>query len=64
MYINKIQSKPKKFKSKLLSFERESGEHVSCRENFDKYLLNSTLHGLKYVGDSQLSLFERYFIHF
>lgn len=32
---------------------------ITCRESFHQYLLNSTLHGLKYVGDRSLSLFER-----
>lgn len=35
-------------------------QKVSVRENFMKYLLNSTLHGLTYVGDSKLTYFERW----
>lgn len=30
-----------------------------CRENFNQYLLNTTLHGLKYVGDRKITRFER-----
>lgn len=28
---------------------------------FSEYLMHSTLHGLRYIGDVTLSLFERYF---
>lgn len=38
---------------------KRNTEKVSVRENFMKYLLNSTLHGLTYVGDSKLTWFER-----
>lgn len=37
-----------------------SGESVGCGENVREYLLNSTLHGLRYIGDTQISVFERY----
>lgn len=33
----------------------------NCSENVQQYLLNSTLHGLRYVGDSTISVFERYY---
>lgn len=33
---------------------------ITCNENFRQYLLNSTLHGLRYVGETQISVFERY----
>lgn len=32
----------------------------TCSENVEQYLLNSTLHGLRYVGDRKISYFERY----
>lgn len=32
---------------------------ATCRESFRQYLLNTTLHGLKYVGDGTITLFER-----
>lgn len=35
-------------------------ENVTCGENMHQYLLNSTLHGLRYVGETHISLFERY----
>lgn len=31
----------------------------SLKENFNQYLTNSTLHGLKYVGDRTITRFER-----
>lgn len=31
-----------------------------CRENLDEYLKDSTLHGLRYLGDRTLTIFERY----
>lgn len=35
-----------------------------CRESFHQYLVNSSLHGLKYVGDRMISRFERLFFAF
>lgn len=37
----------------------EDEETVTCGENMHQYLLNSTLHGLRYVGENQISKFER-----
>lgn len=34
-------------------------ERTSISENIRQYLLNSTLHGLRYVGETKISLFER-----
>lgn len=31
-------------------------------EHLKKYLYNSTLHGLRYVGEATISIFERYYI--
>lgn len=31
----------------------------SFQENLKQYLLSTTLHGLKYVGDNTITLFER-----
>lgn len=36
-----------------------SGMEEKCSENVKQYLSDSTLHGLRYVGDSSLSIFER-----
>lgn len=32
---------------------------TTCHESFRQYLKNTTLHGLKYVGDDTITLFER-----
>lgn len=32
---------------------------ASCGENCHQYLMNTTLHGLKYVGDKKITRFER-----
>lgn len=32
---------------------------LRCREHFNQYLLNTTLHGLKYVGDRKCTRPER-----
>lgn len=32
----------------------------SLNENFNQYLINTTLHGLKYIGDRTITWFERW----
>lgn len=32
---------------------------TTCQANIYQYLLNTTLHGLKYVGDRTITRFER-----
>lgn len=32
---------------------------AKCSDNFNQYMSNTTLHGLKYVGDRNLSHVER-----
>lgn len=32
---------------------------ITCQENFNQYLVNTTLHGLRYVGDKKITPFER-----
>lgn len=48
---------------KLPTFSRvDSGEQTckaTCRQSFRQYLLNTTLHGLKYVGDNTITTVER-----
>lgn len=34
---------------------------ITCQENFNQYLVNTTLHGLRYVGDRSIAVFERAF---
>lgn len=59
----KKQRKRKDSDSKLIRIDSEVKETVTvtCRENFNQYLLNTTLHGLRYVGDKSLSSWERYY---
>ena len=33
----------------------------TCHENVEQYLTDSSLHGLRYVGNRKISYFERYF---
>ncbi|XP_031626136.1 pickpocket protein 28-like [Contarinia nasturtii] len=58
-------TKKKRFKSELNFHGVQSPPKKSIfktlQENFIQYLLNSTLHGLKYVGDRKISHFERFF---
>lgn len=46
------------------SNKRKSKEKPTntCSENTNQYLVNSTLHGLRYVGDRNISYFERYLL--
>lgn len=46
---------------KLLSIDEETKRTVrlTCQENFNQYLVNTTLHGLRYVGDRSITTFER-----
>lgn len=34
-------------------------DSINCSDNVQQYMLNSTLHGLRYVGDPKISIFER-----
>lgn len=51
---DKLNSKIQKFESDIKKSLR-----VSCRENLNEYLFNSTLHGLRYVGDRTITRIER-----
>lgn len=33
---------------------------ITCQENFNQYLVQGSLHGLKYIGDRTITLFERW----
>lgn len=60
---SRLQNRPQ-----LLSVPSKSVRHASvnslrqetCGRSFREYLFNATLHGLKYMGDGTLTLFERY----
>lgn len=51
---DKLDSKLNKLESAM---KRDMG--VNCRENLNEYLFNSTLHGLRYVGDRTITRVER-----
>lgn len=63
MQINVIPTrnrlKSPKFVLKRVGCENKITCNVTCRENFRQYLFNTTLHGLKYVGDNTISIIER-----
>lgn len=64
IHVNVISSekpleKPPKVGAKLTQIDKAVPKSVPCSENFNEYLQNTTLHGLKYVGDRSLSMFER-----
>lgn len=46
-------------KMKKIEQEIKDTHHVDCRENLNEYLNNSSLHGLRYVGDRSISRLER-----
>ncbi|XP_029707777.2 pickpocket protein 28 [Aedes albopictus] len=47
--------------SKLLQFDEKKSPKVTFAENFREYCLNTTLHGLKYIGTVSLTTVERCF---
>lgn len=49
----------KEKRKKFISKTKIKKAQRMCRENLDEYLKDSTLHGLKYVGDRTLTIFER-----
>lgn len=59
--INSNNDKNDKLDSKIQKFESDIKKslRVSCRENLNDYLLNSSLHGLRYVGDRTITRLER-----
>lgn len=46
-------------KKKANENSTDSVHNSNCSENVKHYLFDSTLHGLRYVGDSKISLCER-----
>lgn len=46
--------------TKLIDDEVKEAVTVTCRENFYQYLMSTTLHGLRYIGDQTLTALERY----
>lgn len=52
------EGKPLKIQKQEMD-EQNGEKAITCSENFRHYLLNSTLHGLRYVGETKISVFER-----
>lgn len=57
---NSARNSFKTFRTKKEIRERVK---VKCRDNFIQYMSNTTLHGLRYVGDKNLSNIERWTMH-
>lgn len=62
MQISIINRPKENFDTNLVRIDSEKTKAVgmTCRESFHQYLRNSTLHGLRYIGDRSLSFFERF----
>lgn len=62
MQIGVLHNQKEKMNSKVQKLEKDNLRNltVTCRGNFDDYLYNSSLHGLRYVGDRTISRCERY----
>lgn len=61
LQVDVLQKKRGKLESQLKRF-RDDVRRPSidtCRENIHDYLKNTTLHGLKYIGDRSISRLER-----
>lgn len=60
---NVSQIRPDRQNSRRRKIKKQIDEtlQVSCHDNLSEYLVNSTLHGLRYVGDRSISRFERIF---
>lgn len=58
-----VRYKKKQTENKILPTiddEVKKTFRITCRENFNQYLVNTTLHGLRYVGDRKITVFERW----
>lgn len=56
-----LRKKREKIDPNVEQFETDirNSYQVSCRDNLNEYLHNSSLHGLQYCGDRRISRFER-----
>lgn len=61
MQISVLHKRRDHLDSRMNKLENEIRDNltVTCRENFNEYLYNSSLHGLRYVGDRTISRLER-----
>lgn len=59
--VSVIENKNEKIDSKIENIENDIKKslRVSCRTNLNEYLFNSTIHGLRYVGDRTITRLER-----
>lgn len=63
--IGRIKSKEVLITKKTPSFEQSYSEPACCtstgfKANIETYLIKSTLHGLRYIGDKNITILERY----
>lgn len=59
-YYTVARHRKKDSGSGLIDEEVKKNVRLTCQENFNQYLVNTTLHGLRYVGDRSITRFERY----
>lgn len=61
LQLDVLEKKRGKLESQLKRFRNDERRPSidTCRENCDQYLKNTTLHGLKYIGDKSISRLER-----
>lgn len=58
LHVNKRKNDLQLKRLHIDGLPRQSWQ-LRCREHFNQYLLNTTLHGLKYVGDRKCTRPER-----
>lgn len=61
LQISVLHNRKDRSDQKVQKFENVIGQNmtVTCRDNFNEYLYNSSLHGLRYVGDRTITRLER-----
>lgn len=61
LQIDAVKKKRVKLETQIKPFRSAERRSVydTCRENWNHYLVNTTLHGLKYVGDRKITRCER-----
>lgn len=56
-----VKLKPRRpLKNSEKTLKKDDTKTPKLGNYFSEYLMHSTLHGLRYIGDVTLSLFERY----
>lgn len=59
--VSQIHPDRQNSRKRKMTKQIEDTLKVSCHDNLIEYLVHSTLHGLRYVGDQLISRFERIF---